>query len=202
MSGFPRFESRQGLARQQFSDELLTEQSRGNSEPRGFVADRNYPTSKIDSSGAQLRIVIYQTAIPQVRLNLEAALKGHPGISLFLDKQVLREKRLSPNQAPALESLLQPIKQLEKRGHMDAALDVLYDRVDSLLRTKKFAVINEAMADANVDLLSTDVLIGLLTASLPAKSKLPARRSFFANAESSIKSRGEWEAGLLAGLES
>ncbi|SRR6266568_2657385 len=101
-----------------------------------------------------------------------------------------------------LTEFLQPVMQLEKGGHVDAALDVLYDRMDALLKAKQFTVMDALLKEANVDSISVDVLLGLLTASLPARSKLPARSSFYAEAEASIKRRGEWEDGLLAGLES
>jgi hypothetical protein len=97
---------------------------------------------------------------------------------------------------------LQPVRELEKRGHIDAALDVLYDRVDSLLRGKQFAAVDDLLQQVRVNALSVDVLIGLLTSTLPARSKLPSRAKFYSESEASIRQRGEWEEGLLTGLES
>ena len=101
-----------------------------------------------------------------------------------------------------LDSFLKPVTQLEKHGHIDTALDVWYDRVDDLLKARQFEVVDGLLRQANVSSLSVDVLLGLLTATLPARSRLSARAKFFADAEASIKTRGEWESGLLAGLES
>jgi hypothetical protein len=101
-----------------------------------------------------------------------------------------------------LDRFLKPVITLEKHGHLDAALDVLYDRVDDLLKTKQFTVVDNLLSQASVGSFSVDVLLGLLTATLPARSKLQARAKFFAEVEASIKTRGEWENGLLAGLES
>ena len=101
-----------------------------------------------------------------------------------------------------LEAFLEPATRLEKHGRVDAALDVLYDRVDDLLKAKQFALVDDLLRQANVTSLSTDMLLGFLTVTLPAKSKLAARDKFFADAEASIKTRGEWENSLLAGLES
>jgi hypothetical protein len=104
--------------------------------------------------------------------------------------------------ATKLDKFLQPVTQLEKRGNVDAALDVLYDRVDDLLKAKQFPAVDDLLRQANVGSISVDVLLGLLTATLPARSKLAARSRFFADVEASLKARGEWENGLLAGLES
>lgn len=104
--------------------------------------------------------------------------------------------------ATKLDKFLQPVTQLERHGHVDAALDVLYDRVDDLLKASQFSAVDNLLRQADVASISVDVLLGLLTATLPARSKLPARAEFFADAEASIKARGEWEDGLLAGLES
>ena len=112
------------------------------------------------------------------------------------------ESRSTDEQKTALDEFLQPVMQLERRGHIDAALDVLYDRMDALLKAKQFAAMDALLQQANVDSLSIDVILGLLTASLPARSRLPARSKFYAEAETSIKRRGEWADGLLAGLES
>lgn len=97
---------------------------------------------------------------------------------------------------------LRPVRELEKRGHIDAALDVLYDRVDGLLRGKQFVAVDDLLQHLRVNALSVDVLIGLLTSTLPARSKLPSRAKFYSEAEASIRQRGEWEEGLLTGLES
>jgi hypothetical protein len=101
-----------------------------------------------------------------------------------------------------LKKFLQPVTQLEKQGHVDAALDVLYDRVDDLLKAKQFTTVDSLLREASVASLSVEILLGLLTATLPARSRLPARSKFFGEAEASIKARGQWENGLLAGLES
>lgn len=102
----------------------------------------------------------------------------------------------------SLEEFLAPVLRLEKLGRIDTALDALYDRVDDLLKSEDFPALGAMLRQADVESLSTDILLGLLTATLPARSKLPARAQFFAEAEASIKSRDEWEDGLLAGLES
>src|SRR5439155_5576373 len=73
------------------------------------------------------------------------------------------------------DKFLHPVVQLEKQGRADSALDVLYDRVDDLLKAKQFATVDDLLRQAHVDLLSVDVLLGLLTATVPARSRLLAR---------------------------
>lgn len=102
----------------------------------------------------------------------------------------------------SLQDFLEPALKLEQRGHIDSALDALYDRIDDLLKTGEFMTLDEMLRQASAGSFSTDILLGVLTATLPARSKLPGRAKFFAEAEGSIRARGEWENGLLAGLES
>lgn len=81
-------------------------------------------------------------------------------------------------------------------------MDGIQDRFDAMFRNGDFDV-----ADAHVCfaagitwMLTTDVMLAILTATLPAKSKLPSRRLFREHAEQVIRERGEWEDGLLDGL--
>jgi hypothetical protein len=100
-----------------------------------------------------------------------------------------------------IDGFLDPILRLEAKGNTDSALDLLYDKVDELLKTGEFEKLNQILADSSPEELSIDMILGLLTSSLPARSKLPARADFFEKSEAAIKSRGEYEDGLLSGLE-
>jgi hypothetical protein len=91
---------------------------------------------------------------------------------------------------------------LEKLGQVDAALDLVYDQIDEMLNTGKLEQVNRLLANAEVGSLSADVLLGLLTVTLPARSKLPARGPFFQEVAKVLKHRQELEEGLLVGLES
>ncbi len=51
------------------------------------------------------------------------------------------------------------------------------------------------------DNLSADMLLGLLTATLPARSRLSCRKTFFSEVEMVLRDRGEFKDGLLTGLE-
>jgi hypothetical protein len=77
----------------------------------------------------------------------------------------------------------------------------LYDRIDHHLREARFSDVDSLLAHTDIASLSTSVIVGLLTATLPAKSRLPSRANLFKAAEALIKKRGEWEDDLLTGLE-
>ena len=99
-------------------------------------------------------------------------------------------------------SFLERANQLDKRGQTDAALDLIYDQVDALLRSGALARIDALLSGTDVRSLSPDVLLGLLTATLPARTKLRSRKAFFKKVETFLKSREDWENDLLTGLES
>ena len=50
-------------------------------------------------------------------------------------------------------------------------------------------------------LIATDILLGLLTATLPVKSQLPQRSGLFNSTKELLVSRGHYERGILDGLE-
>jgi len=80
-------------------------------------------------------------------------------------------------------------------------LDLIYDSVDELMRQGEFQQLDALLAGLPVAEMSVDVLLGYLTASLPARSRLPSRNALYAKTEQTLKERGELEAGLLHGLE-
>lgn len=49
--------------------------------------------------------------------------------------------------------------------------------------------------------VSVDVLLGILTATLPASSRLASRSKLFGQIAETLEKRGEYEEGLLTGLE-
>lgn len=93
-------------------------------------------------------------------------------------------------------------ERLHQSGFTASALDLIYDETDALLRHGKFALLDSVLVDLSVDSMSAEILIALLTATLPAKSKLASRREFFQRVSESLARRGILEQGLLSGLES
>jgi hypothetical protein len=103
---------------------------------------------------------------------------------------------------PLPGEILERANQLDKRGDTDAALDLIYDQIDGLLKSGEFQKVDALLEDAEVGSFSVDLLLGLLTATLPARTKLAARRDFFLRAEASLRQRAGWKDDLLRGLES
>ena len=106
-----------------------------------------------------------------------------------------REKR------PIAEEFVKRASRLEERGHTDAALDLIYDNIDGLLKGARFGEVDLILQRIDVASLSVNILLGILTATLPACRKLPARPKLVEMAESVLRLRGEWEDNLLLGLE-
>ena len=90
---------------------------------------------------------------------------------------------------------------LAEQGRVDAALDLIFARVDESFRSGEFSDCDQLLQRLSVGDYETDVLLGLLTATLPARSLLPSRPDFFLRAEAEIQRRGEMEPGLLTGLD-
>jgi hypothetical protein len=103
---------------------------------------------------------------------------------------------------PKAAAFVEHANRLDKLGKSDAALDLIYDRIDTLLLSHRYGDVDLMLREVSPELLSVDVLLGLLTSTLPARTKLPARAAFFAKVEREIRRTGAWEDGLLSGLES
>jgi hypothetical protein len=98
-------------------------------------------------------------------------------------------------------SLLARAQRLDASGHRDTALDLVYDSIDELMRQRNFLALDSLLAHTQVGDVSADLLLGLLTATLPARKSLPSRRRLFHEVERVLRVRGEYEQGLLTGLE-
>jgi len=83
----------------------------------------------------------------------------------------------------------------------DKRLDEIVNKFDELFKKEEFNKGDELLRSANIEGLDTDELLSFLTATLPAKSKLPYRPTFYALAELAIKRRGDYQECLLLGLE-
>ena len=101
----------------------------------------------------------------------------------------------------SFSSFLESARRLEAAGHIDRALDMIYAHFDTLLRAGEFERVNDLLDPLEPHEFGTDSLLGLLTITLPANSRLPARAKLFHKVERELRSRDEWEDGLLSGLE-
>jgi hypothetical protein len=99
------------------------------------------------------------------------------------------------------EPFLDRAQRLDARGHTDAALDIVFDQIDEMLLASEFSRVDRLLAEIAPENLSVDLLLGLLTVTLPAKSQLSNRKSFFERVDQSLRDRGEARYGLLVGLD-
>ena len=78
---------------------------------------------------------------------------------------------------------------------IEIKLDELYDAVDCLLKDGHWNFINEYLSDLTVRIWRTDVniLLGWATSTLPAKSKLPARKYFLEQCKGMYSKKGLWD---------
>lgn len=83
---------------------------------------------------------------------------------------------------------------------LDAELVRLFERYDELFYADKFSEVDAELASIQVRSVSTAMLIGYLTATLPAKSKLPNRAAFYSKVSDELAVRGETDPRLLSGL--
>lgn len=102
---------------------------------------------------------------------------------------------------PLAETFVQRARRLDKGGHTAVALDLIYDSVDELMQNTEFPRLDSILATVRASDHSVDVLLGILTATLPARSHLPSRVKLFKDIEKTLRERGEYEEGLLTGLE-
>ena len=100
----------------------------------------------------------------------------------------------------APETFVNHAERLARRGNIDAAIDLIYDRADEMLLAGQFDQLNDILYLAQPGRLSVDVLLGVLTITLSARSKLPARAHFYREAEQTLRARNEYTDSLLTGL--
>lgn len=80
-------------------------------------------------------------------------------------------------------------------------LDAIYSWADDLMKAGRLQYLDAAISAFTPEDMSTDNLLGVLTATLPVRSRLPARKSFYQAVERVLTARGELGPGLLDGLE-
>jgi len=76
-------------------------------------------------------------------------------------------------------ALLTILRTLDIQGHVDLALDTLYDEFDTRLSTQDCAYCDALLARVNVEDFSPTLTLGFLTISVAARESLPARAAFY-----------------------
>ena len=105
-----------------------------------------------------------------------------------------------PDQTPA-RSFLENARRLDEHRQTDAALDLIFDQIDEMLLAGKFVEVDQLLQDISPSDYSVELLLGILTATLPAKDELSSRAQFFQQVREVLRERGELKEGLLVGLD-
>lgn len=82
-------------------------------------------------------------------------------------------------------------------GNKDAALDVIFDKIDDWLCEGKFDECNQFLGRLNVEETPTVLLLGVLTITYAADKYLENRHGVFARSWATITARGENAEKLL-----
>lgn len=107
-----------------------------------------------------------------------------------------------PNQPPAgVPWWLEEAEDLVARNREDEGLDIVYDKLDRLLMSGSFAACDVMLQQVEVTRFSLDILLALLTVTLPASMELPTRAVYFEKVQAELKSRGLDTDELLSGLQ-
>jgi hypothetical protein len=117
-----------------------------------------------------------------------------------ITKLILNMER-TPHLSRQVRSFVDDAQRLASQGKIDAALDLIYDRADEMLLAGELEALDALIEGLDVEQLSVDVLLGVLTITLPAKDKLTTRKEFFESVQRSLTDRGEYKEGLLTGLK-
>lgn len=101
----------------------------------------------------------------------------------------------------ALQSSLADARSLEHVGRTQDAVNLIHRVLDAALRDGQFQAIDQMLERMDADLEGVDMLLSVLTATLPARDTLAHRAALFHAVERTLRSRALLEPGLLDGLE-
>lgn len=101
----------------------------------------------------------------------------------------------------ALQSSLADARSLEHVGRTQDAVNLIQRAFDAALRGGQFQAIDQVLERMDADLEGVDMLLSVLTATLPARDVLAHRATLFQAVERTLRSRAILEPGLLDGLE-
>lgn len=102
-----------------------------------------------------------------------------------------------------MSKLIEKAKILAESGRVDAATDLIFRTIDNLMRDEELDEIDSIIENIDCDELGEDLLLGVLTATLPVKSQLKNRNQFVKSIEEFFleKYGPEKSTELLSGLK-
>lgn len=91
---------------------------------------------------------------------------------------------------------------LSENKSYDQALDLLFIKVDDAMYADDWLGIDSMLQKIDINRLETNLLVGILTATLPGKSRLAERADFYQRARSKMMElAADRIVGLTSGLE-
>jgi hypothetical protein len=93
-------------------------------------------------------------------------------------EQLVRHFRARQVQ-PTLPDWMQAVRKLDENGQSDAALDEMFDHIDSMLSSQEFSDVDAILGAMPVEGPSLTLMMGLLSITRPAAQHLPSRRQYF-----------------------
>jgi hypothetical protein len=99
-----------------------------------------------------------------------------------------------------LEEVISEAEQKVATPDIAGAYKLIFRRIDQAMRAGEFDEIDAALANASIGDSALEVLIALLTATLPARSKLASRPKLLETAQQMAKDCGRWTDTLFLGL--
>ncbi|WP_442510545.1 hypothetical protein SH528x_002170 [Novipirellula sp. SH528] len=97
-------------------------------------------------------------------------------------------------------SFVEQAQELDRIGETDRALDVVFDAIDDAFLDGKFGEVDQALDCFEIAKCSVGLLVGILTVTAAAESKLKRRKKFRDLVETSIRNRGRYDERLLRDL--
>ena len=99
-----------------------------------------------------------------------------------------------------LASVLVRCTALERQSRIDDAVDTLTEYIDNALIESEFDSVDDFLKELRVEDCSTDILITILTATLPANRELSERAAFVERVATELGKRNEPVRSLMWGL--
>lgn len=108
------------------------------------------------------------------------------------------ERRLHrPRSVP---DILTKVSIFERAGDVRSALAAIYQWAERARQRGEIDEINARLPVKDAERFSSSALLAFLTATLPVKTRLSARKALFREVKRILKKRGQYERGVLSGL--
>ncbi len=116
---------------------------------------------------------------------------------------VLRETTVAPERVEIdrIIASMHSANGLLSLGKRHAAFDTVFDSIDAELRERHLKRVDSVLDKIDVESVDRDILIAMLTATLPAREHLSNRQAFYQRVASIVTAKSRMEPGLLEGLE-